>query len=102
LRRGLLLLLLCAAHLAEEAAQAAEHLLKAVGLKERQELIEPGQEVAALLGRGAGLVGLLLLLLLLGLSLLLPHGTAAATRDGCELVEVEDGHTRPSFIDRAG
>ena len=89
-----LLLLLGTAELTEQPAQAAEDLLEPVGLEERQELIEPGEHVAALLRRGAGLIRLLLLLLL-DLLLLLLHATAAAaTRDGCELVEVDDGHAR--------
>jgi hypothetical protein len=87
-----LLLLLATAELAEDPAQAAEDLLEPVGLEEGQELVEARQRVAALLGRGAGLVRLLLLLLRL---LLLLHATAAAaTGDSCELVEVDDGHAR--------
>jgi hypothetical protein len=91
--RRLLRATLGATELTEQAAQAAEDLLEPVGLEERQELIEPREHVAALLGRGAARV--LLLLRLLRLLLLLLHATAsAATRDGCELVEVDDGHAR--------
>jgi hypothetical protein len=86
-------LLLGTTELTEQAAQAAEHLLKPVGLEERQELVEPGQHVAALLRRGTGLIGLRWLLL--GLLLLLHATAAAATRDSCELVEVDEGHARP-------
>jgi hypothetical protein len=94
---GLLLrlLLLRPAVLAEDPAQPAEDLLKAVRLEERQELIEAAQHVAALLRRATGLIRLLLLLLLrLELLLLLLAAATAATRDGCELIEVEDGHAR--------
>jgi hypothetical protein len=93
-------LLLATGELADEAADAAEQLLEGVALEEAQELIEPAEEVAALLRLAACIRGSLLLRLLLLLLLLHPEA-APATGHESEFVEVDAGHDPTRFTERA-